>query len=216
MGSTRQDAWNHDEDLLLAEVVLRHIREGGTQLAAFEEVGKKLSRTSAACGFRWNSLIRKKYDAAIAIAKKQRKQMMKEKQPKTHSATNAGQQSHTPQNDQEEIRVMNRTDVKSDLCMDDVIYYLQSIRSAEQNTHTIQGENERLKEELLKLEKENEVLSHKLQKLQTDYEHVYEDYKIMLNFMERARKMAVTDGDEQDSQVKFQMDYNGNLEKVEK
>ncbi|MGB3889984.1 MAG: RsfA family transcriptional regulator, partial [Priestia megaterium] len=52
MTSSRQDAWTHDEDLLLAEIVLRHIREGGTQLAAFEEVGKKLTRTSAACGFR--------------------------------------------------------------------------------------------------------------------------------------------------------------------
>lgn len=51
MTSSRQDAWTHDEDLLLAEIVLRHIREGGTQLAAFEEVGKKLTRTSAACGF---------------------------------------------------------------------------------------------------------------------------------------------------------------------
>lgn len=40
MATTRQDAWTDDEDLLLAEVVLRHIREGGTQLSAFKEVGK--------------------------------------------------------------------------------------------------------------------------------------------------------------------------------
>ena len=72
MTTTRQDAWSEDEDLLLAEVVLRHIREGGTQLAAFEEIGIKLNRTAAACGFRWNSLIRKKYEAAIQIAKAQR------------------------------------------------------------------------------------------------------------------------------------------------
>jgi hypothetical protein len=39
MTSVRQDAWKQDEDLLLAEVVLRYIREGGAQLAAFEEVG---------------------------------------------------------------------------------------------------------------------------------------------------------------------------------
>ena len=41
MTTTRQDAWTQDEDLLLAEVVLRSIREGGTQLQAFEEVGKE-------------------------------------------------------------------------------------------------------------------------------------------------------------------------------
>ena len=74
MSTTRQDAWTRDEDLLLAEVVLRHIREGGTQLQAFEEVGKKLSRTAAACGFRWNSSIRKQYKSGIELAKKQRKE----------------------------------------------------------------------------------------------------------------------------------------------
>lgn len=75
MTAVRQDAWSQDEDLLLAETVLRHIREGSTQLSAFEEVGRKLSRTSAACGFRWNSLVRKKYESAIALAKKQRKEL---------------------------------------------------------------------------------------------------------------------------------------------
>ena len=74
MTAARQDAWTPDDDLLLAEVTLRHIREGGTQLGAFEEVGEKLGRTSAACGFRWNSFVRKKYEAAIQIAKAQRKQ----------------------------------------------------------------------------------------------------------------------------------------------
>lgn len=69
MVASRQDAWTEDDDLVLAEVTLRHIREGGTQLAAFEEVGQRLGRTAAACGFRWNSCVRKRYDAAIVIAK---------------------------------------------------------------------------------------------------------------------------------------------------
>ena len=74
MSIARQDAWTQDEDLLLAEVVLRHIREGSTQLRAFEEVGKQVSRTSAACGFRWNSFVRKQYKSGIELAKKQRKE----------------------------------------------------------------------------------------------------------------------------------------------
>src|SRR6476659_2067964 len=70
----RQDAWTDEDDLLLAETVLRHVREGSTQLNAFEEVGDKLNRTSAACGFRWNAEVRQNYDQAVAIAKRQRKQ----------------------------------------------------------------------------------------------------------------------------------------------
>lgn len=80
MTTVRQDAWTKDEDLLLAEVVLRHIREGSTQLKAFEEVGKKLSRTAAACGFRWNSSVRKQYKTGIELAKRQRKELKKKSQ----------------------------------------------------------------------------------------------------------------------------------------
>ncbi|WP_423408517.1 RsfA family transcriptional regulator [Heyndrickxia sp. MSNUG] len=70
----RQDAWTDENDLLLAETVLRHVREGSTQLNAFEEVGDKLDRTSAACGFRWNAVVRHNYEKALQLAKKQRKQ----------------------------------------------------------------------------------------------------------------------------------------------
>lgn len=70
----RQDAWTEENDLLLAETVLRHVREGSTQLNAFEEVGDKLNRTSAACGFRWNAVVRHHYEKALQLAKKQRKQ----------------------------------------------------------------------------------------------------------------------------------------------
>jgi prespore-specific regulator len=70
----RQDAWTDEDDLLLAETVLRHVREGSTQLNAFEEVGDKLNRTSAACGFRWNAVVRHTYEKALQLAKKQRKQ----------------------------------------------------------------------------------------------------------------------------------------------
>lgn len=71
---TRQDAWTEENDLLLAETVLRHVREGSTQLNAFEEVGDTLNRTSAACGFRWNAVVRHQYEKALDLAKKQRKQ----------------------------------------------------------------------------------------------------------------------------------------------
>lgn len=73
MATTRQDAWTDDEDVLLADVVLRHIRDGGTQLSAFKEVGRSLSRTPAACGFRWNSYVRKQYKDQIEKAKEIRK-----------------------------------------------------------------------------------------------------------------------------------------------
>ncbi|MCM3393094.1 RsfA family transcriptional regulator [Cytobacillus oceanisediminis] len=75
MTKTRQDAWTGEEDELLANVVLSNIRNGGTQLKAFEEVGKQLSRTASACGFRWNACVRRQYKEEILQAKTQRKEL---------------------------------------------------------------------------------------------------------------------------------------------
>lgn len=73
MNIPRQDAWTKDEDILLAETVLHYIREGKTQLEAFKKVAETLSRTPAACGFRWNATIRKQHAQAIQLAKEERK-----------------------------------------------------------------------------------------------------------------------------------------------
>ncbi len=75
----RKDAWTADDDLVLAEVVLRHIREGSTQVKAFKEAADKLNRTYTACGFRWNKELRKVYQNAIDIAKSQRKILLEKK-----------------------------------------------------------------------------------------------------------------------------------------
>lgn len=73
MRTTRSDAWCDSSDSALAMTVLKHIRNGSTQLKAFEEVGETIGRTAAACGFRWNSFVRKKYADAIKKAKAERK-----------------------------------------------------------------------------------------------------------------------------------------------
>lgn len=73
MNRTRQDAWTSDEDVILADTVLQYIREGKTQLEAFKDVANQLSRTSAACGFRWNATIRKNYQEVVNTAKDERK-----------------------------------------------------------------------------------------------------------------------------------------------
>lgn len=77
MSKPRQDAWQQEADLLLADIVLRHIREGSTQLKAFEEAGYKMKRTAAACGFRWNAAVRHEFDEQVAEAKEARKEKLK-------------------------------------------------------------------------------------------------------------------------------------------
>lgn len=65
-----RDIWTSKDDIFLAETVLKHVRDGSTQLLAFEEVGIKLERTAAACGFRWNKEVRHEFKQAFQNAKK--------------------------------------------------------------------------------------------------------------------------------------------------
>ena len=69
----RQDGWTATDDKILATEVLRNIREGKTQLSAFQKISEQLNRTPSACGFRWNSALRKIYDKEIQTAKVERK-----------------------------------------------------------------------------------------------------------------------------------------------
>ncbi|MFS0873969.1 hypothetical protein [Paenibacillus xylanilyticus] len=71
---TRKDSWDVEADLLLAQTVLQHIETGSTQLKAFEEASEKLNRSKAACGFRWNSSLRKQHEKDIEDAKRTRSQ----------------------------------------------------------------------------------------------------------------------------------------------
>jgi prespore-specific regulator len=213
MSIARQDAWNQDEDLLLAEVVLRHIREGSTQLKAFEEVGRQLSRTSAACGFRWNSFVRKQYKSGIEHAKKQRKESKvhensRLKEEKELQLVNeAVSELPTQQDSIEEVQV------KPSLSFQNIIGFL---KEKEQFFKRYEQEKRQHSIELEKLQMENKQLRNEIQSLQTQLMSVEEDYRALLQIMERARKLIVHEEDKVNSKVKFQMDKNGNLERVNK
>lgn len=74
--------WTEEEDFYLRDEVLKSIREGDSQLNAFERVGKKLGRTPGACGFRWNAVLRQQNPVAYMEAKKKRVRNQLEKRRK--------------------------------------------------------------------------------------------------------------------------------------
>lgn len=203
MTTTRQDAWTQDEDLMLAEVVLRHIRDGGTQLAAFEEVGQKLSRTAAACGFRWNSYVRKQYKSAIEIAKAQRKKVRKQD-------TEADTVMSEPLPINETLpQGLNA------LTFNEVISFLKSYENSANDTD-LKNENEKLTIRIAQLEQNIEKLQREKETLHSNLQIVEEDYITLIDMIERARKMVVLRNDERGRKANFQMNPNGNLEKIKK
>ncbi|MFD0962160.1 RsfA family transcriptional regulator [Paenibacillus chungangensis] len=215
MTAVRQDAWSPDDDLILAEVTLRHIREGSTQLAAFEEVGERIGRTAAACGFRWNSCVRKKYEEAISIAKQQR-----QKRNYFKKQSSAPQVSSIAMLDAEEGTAYKQEAgmVDEGISIDAVIRFLRSWKTTYQElSRQIKMFEKEMKEkddELLKLRNENKRLASEVNNAESDYRAVNDDYKTLIQIMDRARRLTVL-SNEEEAKPRFKMDANGNLERIE-
>lgn len=232
----RQDAWSEENDLLLAETVLRHVREGSTQLNAFEEVGDKLNRTSAACGFRWNAVVRHNYEKALQLARKQRKQRQRLLGKDTSGKKKILYQPPTPSLDEFEkvttamedqlmevseeiaspvarVPAYKTTGSSMKLTMDLVIEFLQSYSGEDIKLQALNSENARLRLEINELKARNNELEQKLDSIEENSVSIQEDYEALMKIMNRARKLAILD-DEERPATKFKMDRNGNLEKI--
>lgn len=202
MVKIRQDAWLKENDDLLAEAVLRHVKEGSTQLNAFEEAGDALNRTAAACGFRWNAVVRKIYDKELREAKKERKERMRvlgnatrRRTPGVYLLPSSQEQGET------------RSIPLSALSLDIVIAYLLRIQ------HMGGADSEGTKwrhlanvatEKVKKLEGE-------LENLQRENKNIREDYEQFVQIMNRARRLVTLDEDQERTAPVFKMERNGNL-----
>ncbi|WP_082234272.1 RsfA family transcriptional regulator [Halobacillus massiliensis] len=133
MDAPRQDAWKEEEDDLLAQTVLEYIQEGHTQLEAFQEVARRLNRTPAACGFRWNATVRKRYQNEIKEAKQKRT---------TQKAV---------------LGTAAAASVNSSISLDDAILLLKEMKQ-----QSAQHDQEQLQARLYKLNEENLQLKNQI------------------------------------------------------
>ncbi|KMY45099.1 hypothetical protein AC622_13385 [Bacillus sp. FJAT-27916] len=181
MSGSRQDGWTEDEDAYLAEVVLRHIKEGSTQLKAFEEVGKGVSRTAAACGFRWNSFVRKQFKSEIEEAKKIRKGM------KTPASVDdsVGVPLAMPEGRTAEAEAAEE---RRDLTLQEVIAYLAELAGMLEQ-YSVESYKELQKaHELLK--RHADVLMEEKKRLEERYALIESEYYGLLEVLEKARRFS--------------------------
>ena len=221
MVKVRQDAWSHEDDLLLAETVLRHIREGSTQLNAFEEVGDHLNRTSAACGFRWNAEVRNKYDNAIDLAKRQRKERKRALNKSLQSVPKAVAPADNNKEKVPSGEIMDQTtttqtdlDPVSAMNLDTVIKYLKTLKKDLYTSNQSKSSMQALENENKTLRTNVEELQKKLVDTEQQLHAMKEDYQTFIQIMDRARKMTVFEDTNLINSPTFRMDKNGNLEQL--
>ncbi|GLC87981.1 RsfA family transcriptional regulator [Lysinibacillus piscis] len=199
MSKTRQDAWLKENDELLAEAVIRHVTEGSTQLNAFEEAGDALNRTAAACGFRWNAVVRKEYEEQLATAKKERKERMRVLgAPLRRRSTSM-------------ITFNGNTDGKaislSALSLDIVIAYLLRL----QNSGEVGNESAKWRQLVHVTSEKNKKLEKTIAQLEEENRAIRKDYEQFVQIMNRARRLVTLDEEEERVAPVFKMEKNGNL-----
>lgn len=173
MKKHRQDAWSQDEDKLLAETVIEHIRTGSTQLKAFEEVGKQLSRTPAACGFRWNSNVRKLYKEDIAKAKQEKKGSSSLQESKSeHPSISIKGNSSFP-------------------LLEDILSYIQSLHEDATRAELLQSELLQYQKRVKELEKQSLEVTEEKEKIHIRAAKIESEYESLLAIMERARQLVL-------------------------
>lgn len=209
MGAVRQDSWKIEDDGLLAELILQQIRSGGTQLEAFQAAAGRLGRTAAACGFRWNSVVRKSYEPEIADARKMRKSKEHVRVVKENSRKHAEIAPAMPlqQVEGEAERLISSDPGQHIASMVQGIAQLIS-RHAGEWLEPVQ----QLVRERNQLAGAAERLAAKLNQLQQEHDQMKEDYQTIVEIMERARRMTVFSDETSVPKIRFRMDENGNLE----
>jgi prespore-specific regulator len=197
---SRQDAWLQENDELLAEAVIRHVKEGSTQLNAFEEVGDLLNRTAAACGFRWNAVVRKMYEEQLAQAKKERKERMRMLQSANRKRMQPVYVMTQPNGAETSLSL-------SALSLDIVIAYLMKLQ------HDTPAEQEAQKWQRVATVSMRKVqeLEQVIERLERENKDIKDDYEQFVNIMNRARKLVTLDGEEPRAAPTFKMERNGNL-----
>ncbi|QSO55018.1 RsfA family transcriptional regulator [Alicyclobacillus curvatus] len=196
----RQDAWTTEDDSALAEVVLKHIRDGSTQLAGFNEASRRLGRTAAACGFRWNACVRKQYRKQIELAKEDRKE---KKSQKIQAQLEGGDYDHPTATLMSWAQVLR--------------FLRQEKNTAQQwasRWRAAQRESNEWKAKYDGLNREASQTREELQRLRRDYETMAQDHRALVDIVERARKAAFLDGDDMSAGFIYRIDEYGNLERV--
>lgn len=108
---------------------------------------------------------------------------------------------------------------ESSLSIDAVIRFLRqwkgTFQEAGRQLKMLERDLRDKEDELTELRAENERLSKEVNLAQSDYRVVNDDYKALIQIMDRARRLAFLNEEEEEMKTRFKMDANGNLERME-
>ncbi|MDU9693246.1 hypothetical protein O0Q50_18890 [Priestia aryabhattai] len=156
----KNKSWSEAEDILLKDCVLENVRNGKTQLIAFEEVAEQTGRSAGSVGFRWNSTLRQQYSDDLKKAKEEAKN--KNSKTKKVKTTPSSIQGSTKKNKSAIAPTPSLTTIddpfKEDggITYEDVISFLRNKKKADDEYSQLKDEHTALQEEYNSLKEDFE------------------------------------------------------------
>lgn len=160
--------WTKDDDLMLVEMVLRHVRSGGAAIDGCREFAEKTGdgRSVDAVKFRFHTQLKKQHQTAYNIAKEQGKKVKAEKRKYVTQSERFEEllDKHIGKDDEDEIEI------------DDVYILLKRYMKQEPKKNDeveyLRKENERLNEYVMTLQDGNKKLSEAFDEIEHDYKAI--------------------------------------------
>lgn len=160
--------WTKDDDLMLVEMVLRHVRSGGAAIDGCREFAEKTGdgRSVDAVKFRFHTQLKKQHQTAYNIAKEQGKKVKAEKRKYVTQSERFEEllDKHIGKDDEDEIEI------------DDVYILLKRYMKQEPKKNDeveyLRKENERLNEYVMTLQDGNTKLSEAFDEIEHDYKAI--------------------------------------------
>ncbi|QJT70427.1 hypothetical protein [Microcystis phage MaeS] len=148
------DIWTDDDDALLAETILRNVREGKTVMDGCRQMEEVTEgrRTASASKYRWFTRLVEQYKAGYELAKSKGKEVKEAKKRKTNKGERYREIIETVL-DVEEDRIEKELDI------DDLIILANKIKQqqSQKGSNLNKLEKELNKEKKLRMDAEKEV-----------------------------------------------------------
>lgn len=173
------DIWNGDDDALLAETVLRFVREGKTVIEACREMEAKTEgkRTTSASKFRWFTKLVDQYRAGYELAKTEGAKVKKANKKKVNKGERF-EEIVKEVFDQEQVteKIIDPDDfiILAKKFKEQQSVQVKDLNKYEKEIKELKRNNEKLEKELKEAKKDAEWYREMLQAKQRDYNKVIE------------------------------------------
>jgi len=204
------ELWTEDDDIQLAECVLRRVREGDSVVDAcreFEELTKG-RRTSQASKFRWHTKLKHQYSAGYELAKAEGKKVRDLKRKKI----NQGERY------QDIMENVFDADPNREIQIDDILVLIKKFKEQEEAKGSFQEQYEK---ETNKLRRDNEKIKKQLNNTEDELEktkealiYVNSQYNKLLNALKVLKEAGIQINIPEPDDFNYVINKDGTVEKL--